>query len=291
MKRRIGPLWGLAAVLLIAAGLLAASHLLPETNWASPALSRSGTAVPLPILMYHSVLRDPSRSGDYVVTPDLLEQDLAFLASHGYTTLFPSELAQAVLHGEALPEKPVILSFDDGYQNTLTYVLPLLERYDMKAVASVVGSYSEQYSLSPDPNPSYAYLSWEGICALADSGRFEIANHSYDMHRQFPRRGAMRIPGEDPVAYCAALRKDAAATQSLLTRHCGILPTTYAYPYGHISPESVPVLRELGFTVLLTCESRINQIDGSPESLLSLGRFNRPAGVATDEMMARIGIG
>ena len=141
-----------AAVFLLAALLIGASTKLPDP------LAAGSQGTELPILMYHSVLRDEKRSGKYIVSPHTIEEDLAYRSGHGYTAILPAELAGIVNRGGRLPEKPVIISLDDGYLNNLTYVLPLLEQYDMKAVIAVVGSYSEKFSEKPDPNPAYARL-------------------------------------------------------------------------------------------------------------------------------------
>jgi len=245
---------------------------------------------PLPILMYHGILKDPARGGDYVISPQLLESDLAFLKSRGYTSLLPSELYEAVTKGEDLPPKPVMITFDDGFLNNLTYGLPLLEKYDMKATVAVVGSYSERFSDTPDPNPAYAHLSWDDITELTQSGRVEIANHSYDMHKKEGRKGTRRKFGEDEADYYAALVQDVGKTQSLLEQHCGIVPTAFAYPYGSISRESVAVLQEMGFNVLFTCSEKVNMINGDVDQLLSLGRFNRPNSISTERFMKKLGI-
>jgi len=244
----------------------------------------------LPIIMYHSILRDPNRAGEYIVSPQTVENDLIYLKQHGYTAITASELAEKVLRGEELPEKPVMITFDDGYLNNLTYVLPLLERYDMKAVVSVVGSYCECFSLNQDHNPAYAYLSWEDIMELTATGRVEIGNHSYDMHRRTGRKGIKRLRGEGEAEYYAALVCDIGRTQSLLEENCGILPTTFAYPFGQIEKAALPVLKEMGFTALLTCTEKVNEINGDPAVLFDLGRFNRPSGVTTEKFMRKIGI-
>lgn len=142
--------------------------------------SQKGTE--LLILMYHSVLKDPAKTGMYVITPSRLEGDMKYLKERGYETVVTEDLIDHVYYGKQLPEKPVILTFDDGHYNNLAYALPLLEQYDMQAVISVVGKYTERYSENEDKNPAYAYLSWEDIITLVHSGRVEIQNHSYDMH-------------------------------------------------------------------------------------------------------------
>lgn len=254
------------------------------------AAAASADGVPVPILMYHSILKDPKLQGQYIVSPNVLEQDMLYLKEHGYTTVFVSELADSVLSGKPLPEKPVVLSFDDGYLNNLTYVLPLLEQYDMKAVISVVGSYSQTFSDSDDHSPSYSHLTWDDISQLAASGHVEIGNHTYDMHRQSPRKGAKRLQGESGDHYRQALLEDVGRLQQVLSENCGLTPTTFAYPYGYISDEAEPVLAEMGFTAALTCYEHVSVIGSDPQALMSLGRFNRPAGISTEQFMKKVGI-
>ena len=139
---------GLAAVCTLAAATVhfAVGH----------AAEAQKEGVLVPILMYHSILKDPQRAGMHVLSPDTLEQDLRYLKDHGYTTVSMQQLLDAVYQDAPLPDKPVVLTFDDGYLNNLTYVLPLLEKYDMKATISIVGAYTEQAEREDDENPNYA---------------------------------------------------------------------------------------------------------------------------------------
>ena len=100
-------------------------------------LASEPDGVALPVIMYHSVLKDGARIGKYVVSPDSFEHDLAFLKDNGYETVSISDLTDFVYEGKKLPEKPVMITFDDGYYNNLVYAAPLLEKYNMKAVISV----------------------------------------------------------------------------------------------------------------------------------------------------------
>ncbi|MCD8126675.1 MAG: polysaccharide deacetylase family protein [Clostridiales bacterium] len=248
----------------------------------------SGVAVP--ILMYHSIL-GYYQDNDYCLSARQFEGDLAWLKAHGYETVFVSDLAAYVLEGVPLPEKPVVVTLDDGFLNSLTTVLPLLEEYDMKAVVSVVGSYTERAVAEADPNPNYAYLTWEDIRTLSASGRVEIGSHTWDMHSlDGGRMGAGKAPGEAAADYRAALREDLARLQTLLIERSGVTPTTFAYPYGATCPEALPVLQALGFTAALTCEEHINCLTGDSTQLFTLGRFNRPANLTTEDYMARVGL-
>ena len=86
----------------------------------------TGSAVeegtPLPVLMYHALLRNPNAWNDYVLSPDALEQDLIWLKAHGYSFVLPSQVIGFVQNRNPLPEKPVMITLDDGCLNHLTYL-------------------------------------------------------------------------------------------------------------------------------------------------------------------------
>ena len=105
--------------------------------------------VKVPIVMYHSVLKDKKMDGKYVVSPTEFENDLIYLEEHGYTTIFLQELVDYVYTGAALPEKPVVITFDDGYLNNLTYVLPILQKRRSTLWAAIPNG----FPIIPIPNP------------------------------------------------------------------------------------------------------------------------------------------
>ena len=244
----------------------------------------------VPILMYHSVCNNRRVHSEYRITPETLESDLVYLKEHGYTSIFVGDLVAYVYEGYALPDKPLIITLDDGYLNNYTEVLPLLEKYNMKATISVVGEFCQTFSDTPDRNPLYAYLTWEDIRTLDDSGRVEIGNHTYAMHELGTRRGCMKIESESEEKYDKVLTEDLSRLQDALTQYSGLTPIVFTYPYGFISEESIPVIKKLGFLAALTCYERINYITGDPEQLYRLGRFNRPAGITTEAFMQKAGI-
>lgn len=131
--------------------------------------------IKLPIIMYHSIVKNEDRSGEYVITPIELEKDLLYLKQNGYTTVFVNDVIRYVKRGGELPEKPIILSFDDGTYNYREYLLPLLEKYDMKATVSIVGAYTDAACEEAEPDPAYSYLDWQDVSVLRDSGHVEIA--------------------------------------------------------------------------------------------------------------------
>ncbi len=246
-------------------------------------------SVKLPILMYHSVLKDPKKADVFVLTPDALESDLKYLKANGFETVVIQDLINFVNGQGTLPEKPVMITFDDGHYNVLIYALPILEKMDMRAVLSVVGAYAEKYTENPDPNPNYAYLSWDEITYLKETGRFEIQNHSYAMHTIGDRKGSKRKNGESETAYCSFFCSDALKQQIALQEKCGVTPTAYTYPFGLISPEAQLCLSQMQFSASLTCYERINYIQaGNPDCLFGLGRFNRSGKTTTAAFMEKL---
>ncbi len=257
-------------------------------TWVVNALSapqEQEEGVPLPIIMYHSILK--SRAGEYVLSPSVLEEDLSYLKENGYQAVVVADLIDYVYHNKPLPEKPVMLTFDDGFYNIISYAMPLLEKYDMRAVVSVVGSYTERYTHLEDRNPAYANLTWQDLAVLAQTGRIEVQSHSYDLHKLTPRKGAAKRRGENVEAYQAILAEDLSKMQRELLEKAGIQATAFAYPYGAISEASLPVVKDLGFFAYFTCIERPNCITKDPESLYLLNRYNRPSGISTERFMQR----
>ncbi len=277
------------AVLALAALALAVFAPAPVSRPVST--SETATAFPaVPILMYHSVCDNPRVQGNYRISPEMFEKDLAYLHDRGYSAIHVADLAAYVYEGVELPENPVILTLDDGYLNNLTNVLPLLEKYGMCATVSVVGAFTETFSETADPNPLYAYLTWEDVRTMSESGRIEIGNHTYGMHEIGARRGCMPVQGESEESYRETLKKDLEKLQAALTEHSGVTPTVFTYPYGFISEASYPILREMGFLAALSCYERINYITGEPEQLYRLGRFNRSPHLTTKAFMEKVGL-
>lgn len=241
----------------------------------------------LPILMYHGITADESAQGDYVITQDALEEDIRFLTAEGYTPVFCSEAAVFVNGRGTLPEKPVVLTFDDGAYSNFYYALPILEKYKVKGVFAVVGKWSLTAAEEAEPNPVYSSMDSENLRTLDLSGLCEIANHSWEMHNlgeNGTRRGVLPLNGEDARSYRRALWGDLTDCARLI-RSAGQEPTTFAYPYGLYSEDSEKLVRELGYTVTLTCEERVNSIAiGDYESAFLLGRFNRSANRSAEEI-------
>jgi len=240
----------------------------------------------LPVVMYHSVIDNAGKVNDYVITPASFRADMTYLQQQGYTTVFVQDILDFIDTGVPLPDKPVLVTFDDGHFNVKEYILPIMEEMDLKAIINVEGAFTERSTQEQEHNPNYSYLTWEEVSQLRDSGYFEIGNHTYDMHDASGKRAGCKInPGESAEEYAAALMTDIGGLQNLLADRCSVTPITFAYPYGFVSDESMPVLQSMGFRVLLTCYEQPNYLNIAPSSLVVLHRYNRSGTVSTEQFM------
>jgi len=245
-----------------------------------------GETVKVPIIMYHSILKDTKKSGKYVITPSQLEADLKYIRDNGYTTIVMQDLIDYVYNGAELPEKPIILTFDDGYYNNYLYAYPLLKTYNQKAVISIIGKYTDMYTENPDENANYAHVTWDNANEMQNSGFVEIQNHSYDMHTTDKgRNGTKKKKGETSEQYKKVLNDDIGRLQGMFLERMGYKPTTFTYPFGSISLESVDIIKDMGFVASLSCESGMNKLKRDPEELYRMKRYIRTPKESVEEIL------
>ena len=263
-----------AVVCVLLAVLLAAIPLFPA--------DAAEDGVRVPIIMYHQISSDRRLWGKYVIPAETLREDFEYIKSAGYTPVTVADIINHVNGLSRLPEKPIVISFDDGQLSMLTIVLPMLEEFGFCAVMSIVGSLCELYTENGDRCERYAYLARGDLKTLAESGRVELGNHTYNLHSLSKRRGMSRLKGEIEADYSEMLRNDILRTQQLIFDSSGSRPQTVAYPYGIHSDLAEQVLHEVGIAATLSCAQRVNIITESPDCLYDLGRFNRPYGKSSE---------
>lgn len=268
--------------------VLAAAVMLEDSGVSDVFKPSAKGGVEIPIVMYHSVLADPTRSNKFTISPEAFENDLLFIKEKGYETIVFADLIAYVDKGTPLPEKPIMLTFDDGYYNNLIYAMPLLEKHGMKAVVSVVGQFADNFSKSMEHNPNYSHLTWEDIALLSESGCFEVQNHSYAMHNyKGERKGVERKRLETHEQYKKFLLDDVSKMQEKLKELSGVTATAFAYPFGIRSEEADEIFKEIGIRATLSSYEHMNIISDA-DSLYSLGRYNRPGGMKTEDFMKKI---
>lgn len=283
VKNRIKSFLILIGIFIITLSLL----ILGEINSIETSKNADNDVV-VPIIMYHSLLKDTSLLNDYTISPSLFEDDLKYLNKSGYKTITVSNLIEYVYHDTPLPEKCIILTFDDGYYNNYYYAFPLLKKYECKAVISPIGSMTEFYTNSKEISVNYGHISVDNIKEMVESGYVEIQNHSYDMHKLTPRKGVDKKKGETFESYKSTIQKDIVTAQNYLKDKTGVSPQCFVYPFGAKSDDTEKIVKELGFKCTLTCTEEPNYISKSEESLINLGRYRRENSESMEALLNRI---
>lgn len=208
---------------------------------------------PLTVLMYHHIVEDGKTCNDMTITVSRMEKDLRWLKDHGCHTVLPRELAD----GDPLPKNPVLLTFDDGYRSNYELLYPLLQKYQMKAVISII-------VMMPDVGADN-FLSWDMCREMAGSGLVEIGSHSYGLHNlgdlggNFDPdgvNGIQRKPDESDDDFKIRVLDDIQKSHDLIEKEVGQKDTFFAYPFGVKEPDAEEFVDNL-FPVTAITKSKI----------------------------------
>jgi peptidoglycan/xylan/chitin deacetylase (PgdA/CDA1 family) len=227
----------------------------------------STTAVP--ILMYHALGHSPARTVyGLSVSPWSFAEQMALLDANGFTPLTTEELADAWRSGRAvLPAKPVVITFDDGYEGVHRHALPVLDRHGFRSSLFVSTGWlrgRDGGTGAPD-----TMLDWDQVRELAAAGA-EIGGHSHS-HPQLDQIDDER------------LRHEVLRCRELVADQLGRTPSSFAYPYGYSSRRVRQTVRNAGFAQALAVNNRPASRSQGPYALrrvtvhrhTDLGRFER----------------
>ncbi len=214
-------------------------------------------AVNLPVLMYHSV--EPN-GGIYSVTPEKFKADIESLTIAGYTPVSFEDVIAYVYDGKELPQKPVVITLDDGYENNYSNVFPIIKELNTKVEILAIAGFVDIGEFA---------MNWTEAKELNDSEYASVGCHTFNLHIGLPQRaGVVRNKNENFRQWEHLFRNDLSIARGLFSDYLGENPVTFAYPFGSFSAEAETVLREEGYLVTLTTEPGVNIIEqGDKESL------------------------
>ncbi|WP_128375555.1 polysaccharide deacetylase family protein [Streptomyces cavernae] len=207
---------------------------------------------PVPILMYHSVAHTPNdATRDLSVSPEAFAEQLTLIADLGLTPISTATLAAAWRSGGPLPERPVLITFDDGYEGVHRHALPVLAKHGFTATLFVStgwirGAYDTGGGLD-------TMLDWDQVRALADAD-VEIGGHSHT-HPQLDEI-------DDDALWFELLR-----CKQIIADELGNLPVSFAYPYGYSSRRVRRTVRAAGFAQALAVNNDLARRGQGPYAL------------------------
>ena len=229
-------------------------------------------------IAYHDVrdvVREEVDPDQYAISTRRLIDQFTWLRNNGFTPVSVDDLMAAQRGERPLPEKAVLLTFDDGFRSVYTHVFPLLKLFEYPAVVSIVTSWISGESQPNDD--AYAstseFATWEELREMQESGLIEIASHSHDMHQGVPAnpqgntqpaavtRAFLNDRYESSDEYFERVRADLSRSAELIQEHIGVSPRVITWPYGAYNGPLVELADELGMEITLTLESEPKSID------------------------------
>ena len=231
------------------------------------------------VLAYHDVrdiVADDFDADQYAISTANLIDHFTWLRINGFTAVSVDQILEAGRGGEPLPERAILLSFDDGFASVATHVLPLLELFDYPAVVSIVTDWIES-----DPGVEQGgrtltrqdFLTWEQVAALTDHELIEIGSHSHDLHRGIignPQGNEQRaavtsayVEGryESLEDYAERIRRDLTTSADRIEAATGRRPRIMTWPFGAFNEIALEIVRDLGIEMTLTLTDGINRTD------------------------------
>lgn len=189
------------------------------------------------ILMYHDFVEgDGTGCNDWTLPISRFREDLQWLSDHGYTAVLPSQLAA----GEPLPQRAVMLTFDDGYESNYKLALPVLQEFNVRAVISLIVNHID--------HQDSGWLTWDMCREMAETGLVEFGSHTYEFHAG---EGIKRQKGENQEEYEARIFPDIEKSISMIQSEVGNDVLFFAYPHGTTDKWAVEFLKE-HFSVSVT---------------------------------------
>ncbi len=283
MKRNWKPL-----ALTVLALLLAVQTM--DAAW----LTWFGGSCRLPVLMFHHLSDTPNPVT--TVTPERFLEQMTALKDAGYHAVTVQQVIAYAEEGAPLPDKPVLITLDDGYASNLTSAAPILEELGLCATVFVIGV-NEGEAVSPHTGKPITppRFSYEEALPWVEKGVIDVQSHTYDLHwttaEGGSREGVLRRDGESGAEYREVLLADARMAAQRRAGHC--LPTdleALAYPYGYFSREADQIFLEAGYRLTVTTQEFVNRIyPGKSNSLRMLGRFNVNQDMTGEFLLQRIG--
>lgn len=212
----------------------------------------------IPILMYHSISGTlNSKFRQFTVSPVSFAEQLAYLHEHAYTPITITQFVEALTQ-TAFPERPIVLTFDDGFADFFTAALPVLKQYDFPATLYISTAFINGTSrwLRYRGETTRPMLTWEQLAEISTS-RIECGAHSHS-HPQLD------------ILSRAAARDEIVRSKRILEDRLGREILSFAYPFGYYTDQVRQLVQEAGYTSACAVKHAMSSAADDPFSLARL---------------------
>ena len=234
----------------------------------------------VPVLMWHNLAEESN--GDMTISVDTFRAQIEALHEAGFKTVSLQQLYDYVHFGTELPEKPIVLTFDDGYFSNYEYAFPILQEYDMQATIFAIGVSVGKDTYKDTDHAMTPHFGADEAREMVDSGLISVQSHTFDMHQWPPfedgnaqvRETLLPFDGEADADYEAAVEADFAESRELLESITGQPVNALAFPEGAYVTLTQDALRSAGAELTFTTVRAVNTVvKGLPQSLCAMPRF------------------
>jgi len=193
----------------------------------------TSSGIKVPILIYH-IVRDNTAGESYMVhrmtvPPAMLDKEFKYLKDNDYHVISFNDLVDNLQKNKILPSKPIILTFDDGWEMGYKTAFPILKKYN----------YTATFFIFSNGIGRKHYLTWDEINEMQNAG-MTIGGHS----KSHPT--LVDIHNEN------ILRNELVDSKKVIESHIGRTVDLFAYPFGHPNDEIIKVLKEAGYKAART---------------------------------------
>ena len=234
------------------------------------------------VLCYHDIRDNLQETFKYHIEPtavDTLEliHHFTWLKENGYHPVSLQQIIDARANKTPLPDKAVLLTFDDGYKSVYDKVFPLLQLFHFPAVIAIVGDWIEtpadkKVMFGDKFLPRDQFVNWEEIRVMVASGLVEVASHSHDLHKgiQSNPQGnslpAAIIHSYNPLdgsyetddQYRQRIKADLARNSDLINSKLHQRPRVMVWPYGRYNLDTTQWAAAAGMPITMNLESGPN---------------------------------
>ena len=220
-----------------------------------PQISDRARTAKIPIIMYHDITA--VKDVDWDVTPEDLEKHFQTLQEGGYTPITMDRMVNHLRTGAQLPEKPVLLTFDDNYVGQYKYAFPLLKKYNYPAVWSVHTRFVGTGGKKPK-------ATWDQLREMQKSGLITVASHTVN-HLNMKNLSDSEI------------EREVLESKKVLEKELGIPIDYFTYPEGEFTERAKDKVKDVGYKAALSMslDPRQERSANESEDLMSIMRFGQ----------------